>query len=197
MAAFDKRNATMVRILRTPLSDALVSTIKGNAPRDVKEMTVKWLDIYHSPPKCFSGTWTRRTVVTEVSLDPNPLEDRGSLTMVCEIDVTQELLDGRDKLSNAFVITIIDECVSSAVTTLDYAEGGPGISGVSLTLDTVFHNPAELGAKLRFVNKPMAAVGGMMSCRCEVWDLTQRRLVAVATFVGMRASPPKAPTARL
>lgn len=76
-------------------------------------------------------------------------------------------------------------CVSSAVTALEYAEGGPGISGVSLTLDTVFHNPARRrvsslsfdfscfslryrGARLRFVNTTLAAVGGMTSCRCQV-----------------------------
>ncbi|KAJ6479441.1 hypothetical protein C8R47DRAFT_1219000 [Mycena vitilis] len=190
-------NATMLHILRTPVPDATVSRITGNAPWDVKETTVKWLDIYHAPTNCFAGAWTRRTVVTDVSLDSNPLENGRTLTLVCETDVTKEMLDGQtDKLNNSFVVTVIDECVSSAVTTLDYVEGGSGISGVSLTLNTVFHNSAELDAKLRFVSTTMAAAGGLMSCRCEVWDLTHRRLVATATFVGVQASPPKA-TARL
>ncbi|KAJ6534170.1 hypothetical protein B0H19DRAFT_1080662 [Mycena capillaripes] len=41
-------------------------------------------------------------------------------------------------------------CGFSAVTTYDYAQGGLGISGVSISLDTVFHNPLEVGAKLRY-----------------------------------------------
>jgi hypothetical protein len=69
---------TTAQILGSPLPDAILSRIQGNAPRDVKEMTVKWLNIYHVPPKCFAVSATRRTTVTEVSLDPNPLEDGGS-----------------------------------------------------------------------------------------------------------------------
>ncbi|KAJ7022309.1 hypothetical protein C8F04DRAFT_1272749 [Mycena alexandri] len=178
-----------VEILNKPLSDALVSQIKGNAPRDVKEMTVKWLNVYHAPPKCFAGASTRRTLVTEVSLDPNPLDDNGRvLTLVTEIDVSEEILDERGKLSTGFAIAVMDECLSSAVTTLDYADGGPGVSPVSLALNTVFYNPAELGAKLRFINTTQAPVAGRMSSRCEVWDLTRRRLVATGVFLGLRSS---------
>ncbi|KAK7045020.1 hypothetical protein R3P38DRAFT_2882143 [Favolaschia claudopus] len=182
-------NARIAHILRTPLPTAQVTSIQGNAPYKVKESAVKWLNIFHAPPRCFAGPLTRRTTVTEVSLDPNPLVENGRvLTMVCETDVAEEMLDGRRKASNAFIITIMDECVSSAVTTLDFAEGGAGISGVSLTLDTVFHGSAERGARLRFVNKTLSAANGAQSCSCQVWDLTNQQLVATATFVGMQSS---------
>ncbi|KAJ7935928.1 hypothetical protein B0H13DRAFT_2304417 [Mycena leptocephala] len=177
--------ASMGRILQSPIPDAILSRIQGNAAREVKEIAVKWLNIYHAPPNCFAGASTRRTAVTEVSLNRNALDNGNILTLTLGV----EILDGQSKVSNAFIITIIDD----AVTTHDFAEGGPGISGVSLSLDTVFHNPVELGAKLCFVNTTLTAVGGTTSCRCEVWDLTQRRLVATATFVGMGSSPPKAP----
>ncbi|KAJ7354192.1 hypothetical protein DFH08DRAFT_854380 [Mycena albidolilacea] len=183
----DRYNATIAEILRAPLPDTILSRIQGNAPPKVKESAVKWLNIFHT----FVGALTRKITVTEVSLDPDPLENGRILTLICEIDVTPEMVDGHDNVHNAFVVTVIDECVSSAVTALDYAEGGPGMSGVSLSLDTVFHNPAERGAKLRFVNTTLTAVSGMMSCRCQVWDLTRRRLVATSTFIGMRSSLPK------
>ncbi|KAJ7050100.1 hypothetical protein C8F01DRAFT_1264364 [Mycena amicta] len=67
-----------------------------------------------------------------------------------------ELLDAQGRLAQAFVITIIDECVSSAVATLDYAEGGAGMSTVSLSLNT---------------NLPQSIIqlhSGRRSCRCEV-----------------------------
>ncbi|KAJ7240630.1 hypothetical protein B0H12DRAFT_1237248 [Mycena haematopus] len=188
----DNYHATISQMLGAPLPDALVSRIDGNAPREVKEIAVKWLNIYHAPPKCFAGALTRRAIVTEVSLNPNPLGDGRILTLISETDVTEEMLNGQGRVGGAFIVTVIDECVSSAVTTLDYAQGGPGISGVSLSLDTVFHNLPERGAKLRFVCTTLAAVGGMTSCRCQVWDLTLRRLVATATFVGMASSVPAA-----
>ncbi|KAJ7124666.1 hypothetical protein C8R43DRAFT_1135613 [Mycena crocata] len=188
MSAFDSHNANMARILRTPLPDHLVANIHGNAARDVKEMSVKWLNIFHSPPKCFAGASSRRTTVTSVSLDANPLEDTRILTLVAELHVTEDMLDGRDRLSNSFIVVVIDECTSSAVTTLDYAEGGPGMCGVSQSLNTVFHNPVAVGAKLRFINTTLAVAAGTTSCRSEVWDLTRRKLVATAVFVGMPAS---------
>jgi hypothetical protein len=89
MAAPDHYNATIAEVLRTPLPDAILSRITGKAPQKVKEWTVKWLNIYHTPPKCFVGALTRRTTITEVSLDPDPLENGKILTLVCESDLTE------------------------------------------------------------------------------------------------------------
>ncbi|KAJ7186037.1 hypothetical protein C8R46DRAFT_1343129 [Mycena filopes] len=173
-------------ILQTPLPAAAIARIGGNAPPDVKGRAVQWLDVYHHPPKCFGRAATRRTRVTEVSLAPNPLDDTARvLTMTAELDVTEETLDEQGKLSTGFIIAVMDECLSSTVMTLEYAEGGSDVSSVSLGLNTVFYNPAELGARLRIVSTNVA---GRMTSRCEVWDLTRRRLVVTGLFLGMRAS---------
>ncbi|KAJ7452223.1 hypothetical protein FB451DRAFT_1282922 [Mycena latifolia] len=189
-------NPTVLRILRTPLPDAVLAAIGGSAPREIKAWAVKWMDIFHAPPRCFAGAVTRGTVVSAVELDAGPLrdgDDAGArvLTMVCEAVVAEGCLNAQEQLAPPFLVTVIDECVSAAVATLDYALGGPGISGVSLSLDTTFHAPVELGAKLRFVNTTHAVSAQATSCRCEVWDLMQRRLVATAIFAGMPSSIPK------
>ncbi|KAJ7050123.1 hypothetical protein C8F01DRAFT_1264390 [Mycena amicta] len=85
-----------------------------------------------------------------------------------------ELLDAQGRLAQAFVITIIDECVSSAVATLDYAEGGAGMSTVSLSLHTTFQNPASL----------------------RVWDLREQQLVATFSYY-IRLLPYPHPTIRI
>ncbi|KAJ7086842.1 hypothetical protein B0H15DRAFT_343536 [Mycena belliarum] len=100
-------------------------------------------------------------------------------------------LDSRDVVANAFIVTVIDECVSAAVAALDRAQGGPGTSGVTLSITTVFHNPVLTGSTLRLVNRTLEVAAETTSCRCEVWDLTQRRLAASAVFAGMQSSPPK------
>ncbi|KAF7320517.1 hypothetical protein HMN09_00135400 [Mycena chlorophos] len=193
------REANMARILREPIPSEYLSTIAGNAPSEVKAMAVKWLNVYHAPGPtgCFAGASTRRTVVREVSLvdDENarglPVEGRvgKKLVLVSEVDITDELLDARDRLSNSFVFAIIDECVSSAVATLDFALGGQGMTGVSLSINTTWHNAVFLGGRLRFVSTTMGVDGGIASCRCEVWDDTQHQLVATGVFSGMIASP--------
>ncbi|KAJ6612099.1 hypothetical protein B0H10DRAFT_1808124 [Mycena sp. CBHHK59/15] len=184
----------MAHILRTRLADAVVSGIQGNAERKVKEMAVKWLNIFHAHPDCFAGSSSRRINVTEVSVNPSTLEDALVGTVVCEIDVTEDILDGQDELSNAFIVLLIDECATAAVTALNYAEGGLGIAGVSQSLNTVFHNSSSLqvaGARLRIINTTLSAGSSSMSCRSEVWDLTRRRLIASGVFVGMQSSQPK------
>ncbi|KAJ7086854.1 hypothetical protein B0H15DRAFT_1022964 [Mycena belliarum] len=186
-------HARYLAILHATYPDATLARIQGNAPRAVKELALKCLDIYHAPaPSCFAAdAGTLRTAVTEVSLDPGPLEDTRVLTLVCELEVTDASLDSRDVVANAFIVTIIDECVSAAVAALDRAQGGPGTSGVTLSITTVFHNPVLTGSTLRLVNRTLEVAAETTSCRCEVWDLTQRRLAASAVFAGMQSSPPK------
>jgi hypothetical protein len=82
-------HAAVVRFLSTPIPDVALSRIRGNAPSEVKARAVTWLNFYHAPPQCFAGAVARRTVVTEVSVDPNPIDELSArvLTMVCETDV--------------------------------------------------------------------------------------------------------------
>jgi hypothetical protein len=84
--------ASMGRILQSPIPDAILSRIQGNAAREVKEIAVKWLNIYHAPPNCFAGASTRRTAVTEVSLNRNALDNGNILTLVCETNVTEGII---------------------------------------------------------------------------------------------------------
>nr|GAT50124.1 predicted protein [Mycena chlorophos] len=197
------RRANMARILRTPIPAEYLSAIAGDAPSEVKAMAVKWLNVYHAPGPtgCFAGASTRRTVVRKVSLVEDDDENARAggldggvgkklrLVLVSEVDIADELLDARDRLSNSFVFAIIDECVSSAVATLDFALGGQGMTGVSLSINTTWHNAVSPGGRLRFVSTTMGVDGGIASCRCEVWDDTQHQLVATGVFSGMIASP--------
>ncbi|KAJ7061404.1 hypothetical protein C8F01DRAFT_1253048 [Mycena amicta] len=178
-----------MRILRLPIQSDYLERIAGTA----------W------PSNGSSSTTHPHQDVSRACL-------RGEHWLPIEIDVTEELLDGQGRLAQAFVITIIDErvtfvlshcparlitrrCVSSAVATVD-AKGGAGMSTVSLSLNTTFHNPASLGSTLRFISTTMAAAGGIQSCR-SVWDLREQHLVATAVFCGMLSSPLKAKAARL
>ncbi|KAJ7050137.1 hypothetical protein C8F01DRAFT_1377865 [Mycena amicta] len=216
----------MLRTLRLPIPSDYLERIAGTATTDVKAMAVKWLNVYHAPaPRCFAGMSAKRTVVTDVSLDNEGLGRSRRLTLVSEIDVTE------DELAQAFVITIIDECVSSPVATLDYAEGGAGMSTLSLSLNTTFHNPALLCVESYYSSRvvrvthalprvdtaihkhhdggrrrnPVVASSVLRAAvfssdvprHGQVRDLREQHLVASAIFSGLLSSPLKTKAARL
>lgn len=76
--------------LEKRLPDELVSHIAGNASREIKEMPVKWLTLFHARKGSFANPITSRVKVVEVSVIKNP-EDQCKMEgrVVCEIDVTE------------------------------------------------------------------------------------------------------------
>ncbi|CAK5272336.1 unnamed protein product [Mycena citricolor] len=184
------------RILNTPVAPHRLARIAGSAPQAVKEYAVKWLDIYHAPGNsCFAMPMASESVVTRVELT-----DSVELVMECEVEVTAEMLDAEGKAANSFLFSVIDEATSSAVTAIDFASRGPdAVSGVSLYLNTSFHNPAYLGSVLRFICTARPSVGGVTNCTCEVSEAKTSRLVATGVFSGMaqRISAGSLPASRL
>ena len=76
--------------IKSRLPDELVYQVGGNAPREVKEVPLKWLAIFRSRPGGFSNSIARRIKVVEVSIVKNhndPFVEEGR--MVSEIDVTE------------------------------------------------------------------------------------------------------------
>jgi acyl-coenzyme A thioesterase 13 len=75
--------------LDSRLEDEVVARISGNAPREIKEIPVKWLSIFHNRKISFAYTVTERIEVVEVSIVRNS-EDQLKMDgrVVCEIDVT-------------------------------------------------------------------------------------------------------------
>ena len=86
--------------LATPLSPSATVHIEGNASRELKEVPLKWYNIFRTLGKggfgCEAG---KRIVVKEVSIqptvdDPSKMEAR----LVCEIEVTAGALQRRLKV---------------------------------------------------------------------------------------------------
>lgn len=75
--------------LETRLEDEVVSLISGNAPREIKEIPIKWLAVFRHRKVSFASLIADRVRVVEVSIVENP-EDPVKIDgrVVCEIDVT-------------------------------------------------------------------------------------------------------------
>ena len=70
--------------------DDVIAAVAGNAPREVKEIPLKWLAVFRSREVSFAKSVAHRIKVVEVSVVQNP-DDRHKIEgkVVLEIDVTE------------------------------------------------------------------------------------------------------------
>ncbi|KAJ7223056.1 HotDog domain-containing protein [Mycena pura] len=127
-----------------------------------------------------------RIVVTHASVDnkaEEPLKQEGRV--VCEIVVTEDMLNGGGNLHGGCSAYLIDNCSSLS---LMIVQPGPN---VSQSLNIVYHSPATLGDKLRIVNTSIAIGARALSARAEIWNVTKHRLVASGVHIKMQPSTAK------
>jgi len=178
--------------LKSRLPDNLTADITGNAPIEIKELAVKWLAIFHGKGKGFIGPIVSRVKVTDVSILPStddPLKLEGKVT--CEIDVTPDMCDEQGLLAQGCLVTLFDEGSNMSMIVATAAAGRHPFSGVSQTINMYFHASAVAGVKLRLVHFSIASDSQIKSGRSEIWDATNRRLVASGTQLSIPPSVPK------
>ncbi|KAJ3562825.1 hypothetical protein NP233_g9335 [Leucocoprinus birnbaumii] len=134
-----------VDFLQGPLAEGLIANITGNAPQEIKELPVKWLMIYRARGNSFSCQIADRIKVVDVSVVPNvddPLKNDGRVTT--EIEVTPDMCNAQGVLHDGCKVFLIDECSATVLTTINAFEGHGFMSGVSQTMNVLFHAPATI-----------------------------------------------------
>jgi len=170
----------------------IVEQVGGNASFNVKALVVHLNDLYSLKGRGFGNSISSKLVFTEVSIvpkvdEPKKLEAR----VVCELDVTDEMLNGAGKLHGGCSAFLVDICSTFPIAALDYATGGSGSGGVSSVINTVYHSPAELGDRLKIVCTSLALGARTTSGRAEIWNATHHRLVVSGVQTKMEPSQPK------
>ncbi|KAJ7442133.1 HotDog domain-containing protein [Mycena galericulata] len=166
--------------------------IAGNADDSVKK-TLSDIPAYFgvrrsNPKPSFGDSIIQRLVVTHASLEPKadePLKKEGRV--VCELEVTDDMLNGGGNVHGGCSAFLIDICSTLAIIVYQ-----PEAYNVSQSLNIVYHSPATLGEKLRIVNTTLTVGARTLSARCEIWNATQHRLVASGVHIKMQPSPPPA-----
>ncbi|KAF4575379.1 hypothetical protein EYR36_006738 [Pleurotus pulmonarius] len=168
-----------------------VSNIAGNASPELKAFVANPLWISNSETS-FAIKIAKNIVVTEVSILPKNEEPlKKEARVVCEITVTQDMLNGGGKIHGGCSATLVDICTSYALIAYNMAVIGEATPSVSQAINMVYHSPADLGDKLKIVNTTMSVGARAMSARCEIWNVSQHRLVASGTHITMQPSLPK------
>lgn len=184
------RRETYRDYLATPLSPSATAHIEGNASRELKEVPLKWYNIFRTLGKGgFGYEAGKRIVVKELSIqptvnDPSKMEAR----LVCEIEVTADMCDGMGMLHQGCMAFLMDEGSAIALLVMNIHEGGENSIGVSQTLNILYHAAAPLGTRLRIINRSVTAGGEMDCCRSEIWDLDKHRLIVSVTQIQMAPS---------
>lgn len=74
--------------LQKPLEIEQTSSIAGNAPRQAKELALKWLSIFRNKGKGYAGSVSDKLRVVEVSFQPKPTDpSKLEGVVVCEVEV--------------------------------------------------------------------------------------------------------------
>ncbi|KAI0034591.1 HotDog domain-containing protein, partial [Vararia minispora EC-137] len=99
-------------------------------------------------------------------------------------NVKTDMLNGGGNMQGGCTAFLIDVCSSLGLA----AAGRP--ETVSQAINISYHAPAPLGCKIRIINTSMAIGARISSIRCEIWDVTHKRLVATGIHMKMRPSSP-------
>jgi len=165
------------------------SEISGNVTAETKLEISNFIEFLNHG---FAESVGRKLKLVEVSVndkteDPSKQEGR----VVCEITVTEDMLNPTGILHGGATAYLIDICTSLPILALEcHSGGGSGIT-ISQSINIMYHGPALLGDKLRIVNTSMAMGARVLTARCEMWNATRHRLVATGTHAKMAPSTSK------
>ncbi|RPD71401.1 hypothetical protein L226DRAFT_491521 [Lentinus tigrinus ALCF2SS1-7] len=166
----------------TRFSDSLTS--------DQRKQIVDFADVILRGPGQFAKPTGSRLELTDVLVYERPEDGKMHAEVVFEIDMAEDMLNSAKHMHGGCAMFMIDVCSSIALVSLSIAMN-KRVYLVSQSLTTVWHSPALLGARLRITNKTTAFGARTVSARTEIWDLTNRRLVATGIHTQMPPSQPK------
>ncbi|KAJ8698870.1 hypothetical protein PTI98_005532 [Pleurotus ostreatus] len=151
-----------------PAPNADVKKIKGNFSDTHKQLSANALAYFVDTGNTWGSGVGQRLNLVEINLSKR---DAGTLEAqtILEIEVTEEMCNVFGIMHGACAAYLFDPATSSALVALGLELGIDG-SGVSQSMNIIWHKPASRGAKLRLISNSIAIQGRIRSARCEIWD---------------------------
>ncbi|KAF8076894.1 hypothetical protein FPV67DRAFT_1473057 [Lyophyllum atratum] len=144
-----------------------VSHIRGNVSDDEKRLALKILAHFVSTrEKSYGADVGQRLKMVEVNVWGRDSPGAYGET-VFEVEVEKDMCNIFGTLHGACAAYMIDPCSVSSLIVLGNATGVDG-TGVSQSMNLMWHQPAHLGMKLRIVSTSVFIHGRVRSARCEV-----------------------------
>ena len=177
------------------IPDAVLKSIKGNVPKTVKTVVshILWFYAFERPTKNrFGDSVGLRTQTTEIDFVDQDRSDTSnnsrSMRMVCELNVTEDMVNYEGTLHSGCIAYLMDMCTSVALLGHNTMITGRPAARVSLALSITYLHPVPLGAKLKVVCITASPAPSNASVVGEIWDATNNRLAAIAEHTQMSPS---------
>ncbi|KAJ3973218.1 hypothetical protein EV361DRAFT_80188 [Lentinula raphanica] len=117
---------------------------------------------------------------------------------VFDITVTKDMCNPYGTLHGACACYIVDPCSMSAIVVLGAALGVDA-TGVSQSMNLIWHRPAKLGTKLRAVSTSIFIEGRIRTARVEIMDEETDKLYvsAIHSTLGPKPDPQRGRLSKL
>jgi len=175
---------------RLQLWKEIVSSAKGNLSPEIKQQLVDALAILTKDGD-FGDLTISSLKATELSIFERTADGKKQARVVFELVVAQGMLNARDSIHGGCLAYLVDVCSSVALSVLGLATGGP-VDLVSQAINMIYHSGAGIGDKLEIINETVSTGSRAVSAKTEIWDVTNRRLVASGTHIKMKPGVRKA-----
>jgi acyl-coenzyme A thioesterase 13 len=164
----------------TPAHPRVPSDIPGTATYEQKSDVLQVLDLFNHYEGIFGESVGKKIRITDVSVEPF---GRGrKATVVCELTVVRDMLNGGLILHGGCSAYLIDVC--SSLPLVAASDGKHWVTGgLSQSLNINYHSPAFEGTRLRIVSTSLNIGKRSATSRCEVWDKDKGVLVSSGTHL--------------
>ncbi|KAI0316644.1 HotDog domain-containing protein [Amylostereum chailletii] len=167
-----------------PDCEAVVTRIGGSASERTKRLVCNTFAAYGVGGDDTFGAEVGKAVrFIEVDLGGKGryLEAR----VVCELAVTNHMLNGAGMMHGGCIGYLVDNCASTPLVALGLERNVNGV-GVTQSMQITYHSPAPPGATLHIVSTSVSLGSRIMTSRCEILDRDSGRIVASAVLNKMQ-----------
>ncbi|TDL13815.1 hypothetical protein BD410DRAFT_734824 [Rickenella mellea] len=169
--------------------DDVVRAIKGNITDDAKRLNAKVLSWFIGKDAVYSNTIGKRIRITEINVVSSKHSGKHEAEAICELRVEDDMVNTYGTLHGGCTAYVVDICSSIPLIALGIEHGVDG-SGMSQSINIMYHASATSGTALRIVSTTMVMKGRVGVSRCELWDKEKKRLVASGIHSKFRPSKP-------
>ncbi|THU91053.1 hypothetical protein K435DRAFT_674919 [Dendrothele bispora CBS 962.96] len=162
-----------------PGSEVDVSQIRGNVSDQSKRLAVNIFSHFiGAREENFGAQVGRRLKLVEMNVSSRNGRATEAQT-VFEIAVAKDMCNIYGTLHGACATYIVDPCSVSALVVLGAALGVDG-TGVSQSMNLIWHQPAKIGTRLRVLSTSIYIEGRIRTSRCELWGVDDDKLYVSA-----------------
>ncbi|TFK46949.1 hypothetical protein OE88DRAFT_841592 [Heliocybe sulcata] len=154
------------------------SKIKSNLRIEDLQLCLNILQYFVNGGHVFANFVGQRFDIEEMSIHEKGPGKEGRA--VVEITVEKDMTNPYGTLHGACAAYLVDLCTSVPLVALGIATGIDG-SGMSQSMDIIYHSAAPVGCRLRIEATTLTIGGRIMAARCEMLNKKNGKLLISAT----------------